>query len=345
MPTVEPLTLQQTMLHEIPRGRRQDKGGAEPLYSSAPTPLNPATDRFIREEMLQPAFAFAREIVATDKYGSPVPDLVRAALENPKLLADNSKQIADWMHRKQTNGSSAGVFLAALAKASTGDRFVILKAEHQEGVRLNHETNGENVVFEVEHLTELIMGQNSRVYKIGLFWIDAQDQLVGLMVDKQNGVSFADYFLQQFLGCELKHRAEVQTEEFVKAVTKFVNMPGMPEEKRTRYATAAVAVLESPSAQLTPSSFISEFLDAEDRDEFSQSLPSQIRSSTFTKDTRLVRSQIGGLKVKTSSGVTITASSEAMQNGTVVVDSTSEDGPRIIVKGEADSYRLSRPPV
>jgi hypothetical protein len=344
VPTVEPLTLHQTMLHEIPRGRWQEKGGSEPLFSAAPTPLNLATDRFIREEMLQPAFAFAREIVATDEYGSPVPGLVRAALADQTLLATNSKEIAEWMHRKQTNGSSAGVFMASLASSSKGDRFVILKAEHQEGVRLNHEGEGDDVVFQVEHLTELIMGQNSRVYKIGLFWIDDADQLVGLMVDKQNGVSFADYFLQQFLGCDLKHRAEVQTEDFVKALTKFINSPLISEEKRGRYATAAVAVLESPAPQLNPTSFISEFLDAEDRDVFSESLPSQIRSSTFAKDTRLVRSQIGGLKLKTSSGVTITASSEAMQNGTVTVDSDSPEGPRIIVRGSTDSYRLSRPP-
>ncbi len=344
MTYVDALTLDQTMLHEIPRGRQQASGGQQPLYSSAPTPLNADTDRFIREEMLQPAFAFAREVVATEDYGSPVPDLVRAALNDSTQLADSSRDIADWMHKKQTNGSSAGVFMAALASSSSGPKFIILKAEHQEGVRLNHQTSGGSVVFEVEHLSELIMGQNSRVYKIALMWVNEDGQLVGLMVDKQNGASFADYFLQQFLGCDLTHRAEVQTEAFVKTVTAFINSPLLAEEKRTRYATAAVAVLESPAPQLNPKAFIAEFMDAEDRDSFAEMLPLQIRSSTFAKDTRLVKQNIGGLKLKTSSGVTITASSEAMQNGTVTVDSNANAGPQIVIKGTAESLQLSGPP-
>ncbi|MDT0234402.1 nucleoid-associated protein [Curtobacterium sp. BRB10] len=339
----EPITLNSTMLHELPRGRfREGEPGV--VWSAAPTPLNSDTDRFVREEMLAPALGNNARSIVEGHYDSPVPDLVRQVLEDDTLLAENSREIADWLHRTQTGGSPAGVFMASLATVSSGQRFVILKAEHQEGVRLRHEMSQGAAVFEVEHLTELIMGQNSRVYKIAFFHLDHDRKVRGLMVDKQNGASFADYFLQRFLGCDLTHRAEVQMKEFVDALEALVNRADLPAEKRMRYGTAAVAVLESPAQTISPAQFISSFLDAEDRDAFAATLPSQVASTTFAKDTRLVKAQIGGLRLKTSTGVTLSASSEALENGTITTENDSDLGPRIIVKGELDDYSFRRPP-
>lgn len=332
------------MLHELPRGRFKE-GGEEVVWSAEPTKLNVATDRFIREEMLAPALANnARPIMESASFGSPVPGLVREVLCDNSLLATHSRQIAEHLHRTQMGGSPAGVFLASLAKVEAQQRFIILKAEHQEGVRLHHEMTGDSAVFEVEHLTELIMGQNSKVYKIAFFELGPDDLVKGLMVDKQNGASFADYFLQLFLGCDLTHRAELQVKEFVDALETLINQPGLSPEKRMRYSTAAVAILESPSPTLSPQQFIASFLDAEDRDAFATSLPSQVASTTFSKDTRLVQAQIGGLRMRTSTGVTISATADALANGTITTDDTLETGPRVIVRGELADYSLHRPP-
>jgi hypothetical protein len=235
--------------------------------------------------------------------------------------------------------------MSALGTSEGRDRFVILKAEHQEGVRLNHSGAGEDVVFEVQHLTELIMGQNSQVYKIAVLWLaPSTDKLVGLMVDKQNGAGYADFFLAEFLGFDLTHRAEVLTQAFVKGIDKFLNSTGLSEEKRIRYAAAAVAVLESPAPRLAPSRFLVDFIDSEDRDLAAEFLGSPTLSSDFRKDTTLVRSQIGGLKMRTNTEVTITASSEALNDGTITLDQDNPEGPRIIVKGSPDDYRLTKKP-
>ena len=338
-----PLALIETMVHEIPRGRRTEDG-EQLVLSSVPTPLNAQTDRFIREEMLSP-LSGGREIVDTELERSAVPRLAREVLLDNSLLPDHSRAIALQLHETQTGAASAGVVMTSVATEDGTARFVILKAEHQEGVRLNHTGAGESIVFQVEHLTELIMAQNSRVFKIAMFWIDtATGKVFGRMVDKQNGAGYADYFLDEFLGCQLTQQAEKQVQSFVRALEKFVNSPSLSPEKKTRYATAVVALLESPAPRIRPSQFIMDYIDPEDQDDLAHLLPDQVRGMEFRKDTRLVQAQIGGLRMRMSSGVTLSATSDALNNGTVRVEPESEEGPRVVVLGTTDELSLGRPP-
>lgn len=340
MPTVPPIELVQTMIHEVPRGRAGN-GAAEVVLSQSPTTLNDRTDRFIREEMLQPSFVKGREIIFGSDYGSPVPELVRAVLRDNSQLGVASQRMAEHLHKSQSASASAGVFLCALARTEGLNRIVIMKAEHQEGVRLRQSlaADGE-VTFEVEHLDELILGRAAQVYKIALLWIDpSSDHLHGLMVDRQNGFGYADYFLSEYLGFELVHQAEVLTKDFVDAFSKYLRSPNLSPEKKVRYGGAVAAVLESPSANLNPSSFIRDFIDAEDRDEARSLIPAQVLGNEFRKDVTLVRSQIGGMRVSTGNGVTVQASSQAIEAGTIEIEPQ-----RIVINGEPVSYNLSRAP-
>ena len=340
MPTVPPIRLVSTMIHELPRGRAGD--GSDPVVlSSAPTALDPRTDRFIREEMLQPSFVKGREIVFGADVGSPVPALARAALLDHSQLERASQEMAQHLYATQWGSASAGVFLCSLAQADSIDRLVIMKAEHQEGVRLRQTTRDDGTIeFAVEHLNELILGRAAQVYKIALIWIDpASDRLVGLMVDRQNGHGYADYFLSGYLGFELVHQAEVLTQEFVRAVSKFLNSNSLGAEKKIRYGGAVAAVLESPRPNLNPGDFIRDFIDREDRDELRALMPTQVAGFEFRKDVTLVSNMIGGLKVSTDNGVTVQASSGAIEAGTIEVEEH-----RIVINGDPVSYNLSKPP-
>ncbi len=343
MPNVQPLTLLETMVHEIPRGRWRDDASEKVVLSEAVTPLTPQTDRFIREGMLQPALADGREIIDSGE-GDLVPKLVKEVLQDSSLLPVHSREIAQHLHESQSGGASAGVFMASLATEVGKNRFVILKAEHQEGVRLRQSGEGGHVAFEVEHISELIVGQNSRVYKIAMLWIDDNDALVGLMVDKQNGVAYADYFLLEFLGMKLAHQAEIMTRDFLKGATDYIRSTAMSAEKRTRYATALMAYMESPNNRIVPAQFISDYIDQDDRDLFSNALPSHAGSS-FRKDITLVKSQIGGLRFVMADGdVSISATTQAMEDGTVQIEPDAPGGPQVVIKGIPDSIDLKKPP-
>ena len=57
-----------------------------------------------------------------------------------------------------------------------------------------------------------------------------------------------------------------------------------------------------------------------------------------------MKSQIGGLRVRMSAGVTINATPEAIKEGLVRFEEASEEGPRVVVKGTPENFELSRPP-
>ncbi|WP_341940357.1 nucleoid-associated protein [Microbacterium sp. LWH10-1.2] len=291
--------------------------------------------------MLQPSFAKGREIVYGTDFGSPIPDLARSVLQDPSQLQLASQRMAAHLHAAQGGSASAGVFLCSLARADSIDRLIIMKAEHQEGVRLRQTVDDDGVIsFEVEHLDELILGRAAQVYKIALLWISpTSDRLTGLMVDRQNGQGYADYFLDRYLGFELVHQAEKLTEDFVKSMGRFLKSSSLSDEKKLRYGGAIAAVLESPTPSLNASNFVRDFIDREDRDELIALLPQQVLANEFRKDTTLVSSAIGGLRVRTQHGVIIQASTGAIDSGLVEVSDTS-----IVINDNPESYDLSKGP-
>jgi hypothetical protein len=57
------------------------------------------------------------------------------------------------------------------------------------------------------------LSHHARIYKIAILQ-NIEDYLVGEMLDQQNGVNFADFFMSAFLGCRLADDAEVRTKQF-----------------------------------------------------------------------------------------------------------------------------------
>ncbi|MET2012366.1 nucleoid-associated protein [Microbacterium chocolatum] len=332
-----PLTLVETMIHEVPRGRAKD-GGSAVVLSGEPMVLDLETDRFIREEMLQPSFAKGREIVYTNASNSPIPGLISGVLGDPTSLVSASVDMARHLHTSQPGTASAGVFMCGRVTSGGIERVVLMKAEHNEGMQLRQIPQADGTVrFEAQHLNELILGSKAQVFKIALLWMAGND-LVGLMVDRQNGFGYAEYFLE-YLGFDLAQQAEKLVEQFVKAMTAHIDSASYPNEKKARYLAALATVLESPSAKLNPSKFIAEFIDPQDRGGVASALPIQVQNMEFTKDTTLVHHLVGGLRLRTSNGVTVDASPEAVASGAVEVEEN-----RIVVNGAPSSFDLGRAP-
>jgi hypothetical protein len=57
--------------------------------------------------------------------------------------------------------------------------------------------------LDLEHLNELIVGQNSKIYKVAVMDLADDGTVIGQMVDQQNGVMYADFFLAASLDASL----------------------------------------------------------------------------------------------------------------------------------------------
>lgn len=347
MSTVGVITLGDTMVHEVPRGSATANPDRSVVLSENLTVLDAATDRFIREQMLVPFVPSGRDIVAVPEEQADgalelplVPSLVKELIADHTTLPEHSRAIAEHLFQSQVGSASAGIFLASVGKSGVGDCVIMLKAEHQEGVRMRQSGTPDHVAFEAEHIAELIVGKNSKVYKIALLWIREDGAVIGKMVDKQNGVAFADYFLHQFLGMDLRFNSEKLTRDLLDSATRHINANVDPK-KKTRYTRALVALMESPSDEVNTRQFLTTFIDPEDRDDFAAALPVEVHS-TFRKDTTLVKSRIGGIAFDLQDGeVQVRATRHAMDDGGVEVDLDEE---RVIIKGIPDSISPSAPP-
>lgn len=148
------------------------------------------------------------------------------------------------------------------------------------------------------------------------------------MVDQQNGVGFAAFFLGSFLGCRLAENAEMQTKQFVDSAMAYANDASLDPVKQARYATALVAYVQSPDQTFEASEFADQFLDPEDRDPFLQSLPPELSHAVISKDTKLVPGHGAGLRFY-GHGVVVSASADALERGALQVLS-EEDGSTVI---------------
>lgn len=357
MPEVGTIKLGDTMVHEVPRGSQRANPGSAVILSKDLTALDVNTDRFIRDQMLAPFIPGGRDIVAVpdpdpsadgaggqSDGGAPalglVPTLVKEMLADSTKLPEHSRAIAEHLFASQVGAASAGIFMASVGECGYGPCVIIMKAEHQEGVRMRHHGAPGSVAFDVEHIGELIVGKNSKVYKIAMLWVRDDGAVVGKMVDKQNGVAYADYFLHEFLGMELRFNSEKLTRDLMDSATKHINVNADPD-KKVRYTRALVALLESPNDEVNTNQFLTQFIDPEDRDDFAAALPAEVRS-TFRKDTTLVRSRIGGIVLELQHGeVQVRATRNAFDNGGVDVD---PDKKQVVIKGLPDDISPAGPP-
>jgi hypothetical protein len=331
------------IVHEIPKGRYAAGSPDQVALSSAESNLAPQTRRFVEENMLDFSLKSPREIREDTVSASTTPDHVRSIPGNPEEnFVTASQDIARNLHQSQTGNSPSGILIVAVVGTEDAKSLVVMKAEHQEGMRLQRIGDQATGHFDLEHLDELIVGNNSRVYKIAI--LQAADELLaGQMADQQNGVAFADFFMSAFLGCRLSDDAEIQTRQFMKSSFEFVNGQISDEEKQGRYATALVAYISSPATTFQASEFAGQFLDPEDRDDFVRALPDTLAHSVINKNLALVPGQGSGLRLY-GAGVVVSASAAALERGALEIVS-EENGQTVVrITGSLKKFGLGTAP-
>ena len=164
------------------------------------------------------------------------------------------------------------------------------------------------------------------------------------MVDQQNGVAFADFFLTNFLGCKLADDAEVQTKQFMDAALTFINTGVADQALKARYAGAVVAYMQSPADTFQAAEFADQFLEVDDRDDFIAALPDAVTTAVISKNMSLVAGHGSGLKFY-GPGVVITASNEALESGAIQVETDATTGvTTITVSGDVRKVSFGSAP-
>jgi hypothetical protein len=188
--------------------------------------------------------------------------------------------------------------------------------------------------YRAEHLRDLILGDGTRVFKVGIFLKAADGGLDGHVVDDQQTFGgVADYFIH-FLGCQFRQQADVQTETFLNLAQKFFAQRTKDKpETNASYEIALLAELQSGADKIRPEKFAADHLDDDDQDLFLQRVrDAGLPTKSFRKDVTLVKSRIRRMRIQTERGADVFAPPGMFDDGSVSVEKSDGQDSVITVR-------------
>ncbi|WP_328859298.1 nucleoid-associated protein [Williamsia herbipolensis] len=319
-------------MHPIPKGRATEASEAI-LYSEAPISLNEDDRTFIQRRLRQSLAGYSRPVVEDPHLASGVPAMIKELLTSSENLVAHSCKIAESLYKEQKAVSPGGLVMTVVGTVSSRRCLVIAKMEHQEGMRVEQATNDDGQrTYKAEHLRDLILGDGTRVFKVGAFSARDADSFDGYVVDDQQRFGgVAEYFVS-FLGCQFREQADVQTETFLTAAQKFITQRTRNDpEANAQYEIALLAEMQSGSKMIRSEDFAAAHLRAEDQDLFLGVLRDEgLPTKSFSKDTALIKAKIRRLRITTERGADVYAPPEMFQDGSLSVE--RQDGDTSLIQ-------------
>lgn len=324
MPDFGTLTVSEVILHRVPRGRRDETLPDEIDYSEALIELGTLDRNFIELRLRETLGGMARPVIEDMASDSTAPKLIRGLLAEAGDIVANSRDLARSLHRNQKWMSSVGLVMVLRGTVDEEACLIVAKMEHEEGMRVQATTVSGKRTYKAEYLKDLILGQGTKVFKVGVFAASGAidpDTLRGYVVDvQQGGGGVAEYFVE-FLGCQFTQRSDVQTETFFKSTQSFISRSTKGDPEATaEYEIALLSEMQNQSRHISPEQFAQRHLRPEHRDEYISRIQSAgLPAKGFTKDTRLVSSSIRRVKFQTGRGATILVPPPMYEDGSVSV--------------------------
>lgn len=155
-----------------------------------------------------------------------------------------SQDAARHLYAVQGGSNSEGLLVVCGVTVEGRTGVALMKLEEEEGVQVEQSTVSGKPTLSVTVLDNLMLTDNTRVFKAGVFWMSG-NRLVGVASDEQQGtpLDIADYFLAQFLGCRLERRPDVLTRAFYDTATRFISEEVSDSDKKLDYERAVHAEL------------------------------------------------------------------------------------------------------
>lgn len=325
------LRVEEVILHRVPEGvRKADE--PDPIdYSEAPIELTDQDKGFIQLRLRETLAGRARPVVEDDGIASASPDMIRNLVGGTGDLVGGSAALARGLHALQKHVSPLGLVMVMIGELDRERCIVIAKMEHEQGMRVQPtSTKDGKRTYKAEYLRDLILGEGTKVFKVGVFKVSGAQEsssLAGEVVDAQvGGGGVADYFVE-FLGCMFTRRPDVMTEDFFKQTQRFIGRAAKGDpEKTAEYEIALLSEMQSGAKRLVPETFAQLHLRTEDRDPYlSQMTAIGLPTKGFQKDVQLVKSSIRRLKVQTSRGATVLVPPAMYEDGVFKVEKLDDN--------------------
>jgi len=315
------LEIERIIFHEI---KKQKLGSHKepPIFSDIESELDNKSKEIIKSRIILTINSpKAHEIIFSAESESPVPDYVRTLLNKPEKNLSNedfvtlSKAIAQHLNTIQTGVNPGGFVTIIIGKNKNFHFAALLKIERDEGVRLEETERDGKKTFKINNIHDLILTKNTKFFKISLFLSEniGTGKYLGMICDNQlaGKKDYANFFLDDFLGCNLTDDPSMKTQDFFKVATKFIQKFVKDPVVQSKYRLHLLSSLSNEGKTIQPRKFAASSLQLEHRDQFESFLIKEgVGVNDIVRDTSLIDKDIKEMILEFENGVRIIGNQE-----------------------------------
>ena len=330
------------VVHEVPKHRRGEDGSG-PELSDLVDQLTGDLKDYFRQKIRDTLIEKGHQVVAAPDATSVVPDAITKALTGQHDLLACSRDMAVALYNTQSGSNNAGLLVTLSGTIAEAPALAILKLERLQGVRVVPEiTPTGQRHFNMSHLRDLMLNERTRVFKAGVFALGADGTIEGVVSDEQRGSrqdEVATFFLNRFLGCQLRVSPKAATKAFFVGAVDWVNTYVHDPDAKARYMFAVLAELNSQERDIDPTEFARRTIDVDRRDSFLRHIAANdVPPTLFEKDVALIKSQLKGMRIDIENGIFVFV--PPGQNDKVTFEgATVNDAPKTIIEGALKGFR------
>lgn len=301
------LQVKALVVHEVPARFVTKDENDVPRYSDAATPMDSSLQQFIGDRLKRSLGTRGLEVILQDDNNeSPVPGLIGDLLSSkPDPWADEgslvkaSRETAEHLFKTQKGNSPAGLLAVVGGTVDKLPAVAVMKLEKEQGARFELEEIDGKRRFTLEQVKQLVFTDGTKVFKASLFRrADPKSgQIIGVVSDEQLSRTgrreIADFFLERFLGCQLRDEPDITTKEVFYATEDFINSHVTDPVLMSAYQSALLTTMTSNVPQFNPKIFAQEHLQKKDQGQYTRFLRERgLPDHSFKKDLSKIEKQV-----------------------------------------------------
>lgn len=313
MTAFEFMEIKETIAHEVFK-RGVDQQFVPPNTNNEIMTLDPKSASTLQERIVDAMTNdnHCLEMDVVDVTKGATPEIIDKMFTGTStIFKSNSKLLTENLAKAQQTRRIPGgalLVLRGLTGSKRNEFVAIIKAEMQEGFKKEN-VNGS---ITIEHLSDLFLTPQQKLYKIGLF-IKTSGKLKAFVYDQNMTAnetrSAATYFYNDFLGCTFSPTDKKLTSDFYNHTTAFIEKLDVDEETRLDLKGSLYTYLKvSNSTTIKVSDFSNQYLEKKHKPLYSDYMKNNgMPINAINKDLTYLKNKLRRRKVKFSSDVKIDA--------------------------------------
>ncbi len=344
------LSVDMLIVHDVPKKLSKKQLKINPaleaediILSEAPTDFDQDLTQFFHDKIVQTigssnAFGIQFESSAQTNVQTSVLNFFGSGLQKGFPVSEKSsisitQDIALHLHAVQTAQNTGGILLFIPCHARNQHALAILKVEREEGVRIQRDQNTSGqTTFNVQHIKDLMLTKKTKLFKIVLFYLNGNAEVIGYLCDQQQGYfqtrEVADFFLKDFLGCKLIEEPSITTKKFFDTTEQFINEAGLSADVKTQIHTHLISEHTNNNTGINILEFARRSLPADIVQSYMNKLIQNNVSQSFVKDNQLIKGRIKKVQYEFESGIKIIGEQQVV-NEKLTLSNTDDGKTRI----------------